>query len=148
MNVFIAKTGVITAPIAKFRKFDSYDKNRNKNEVKVDIDFEKVTFSEDFFIDRMKSKDLKLIDFKVLDYILRSIEKNSDTVVLNPKIIVRYIPRGSSTISDSIKRLIKLEYINIVQGKRCKYQINPTKFFKGNRIDYLESINPYLIRQV
>ena len=151
-NVFLPKPGSITTYVAKYKRYQNYNsKGYLTSDSKVDVDHIKVSFSDEYLKDRMSNKILKEIDFRLLDFIVCNLDKNTDIVTLNPTIIVKHIPRQKSSISESIKRLITAKYIAKLTGPkigRCKYEINPKFYFKGNRIEYLEKIDPSYIVQI
>ena len=146
-NFFLPNPGTVTTSVAKYRVIETYDQNGVLIEFKNDLEFIKIGHSNYYLKSRMASCNLKTIDYKLLDYIEYQLKKDKDLVTLNPTIIKRYIDRQHSAISGSIKRLIQEDYIAKVTG-RCQYQINPLLFFKGDRIKYLEAIDPLLIREV
>ena len=132
-NYFLPKLGTIFQPIARYKVITNYDSSGNPKDFKHDLDFKKIGVSDKFLKDAIMNQSLKLIDFKIMIYVLHNMSNGSDEVNLNPKIIGRYIKKRRSTISDSINRLCKLRILYAAKGKgvgrRYKYQIN-VKYFQ------------------
>lgn len=150
-NFSLPDRSKLFSPIAKYKLITSYDSKGTKFEYKNDLGLYKVGLSEDFLENLMKNENLKTIDLRVVSYILKSIVKDSDIVHLNPKIIMKHIHKKHSAISASIKRLCQEKYIMATKGRgsgRCTYEINLNYFFKGNRIDLLETIDPKLVARI
>lgn len=150
-NFGLPEKGKVLTPIAKFKQFESRDKNGNIRIYKLDLEFKRIGFSRDFFRDLMMNKKLKEIDYRVGAYILYQLNNGSDEIILNPLIIMRYIDKGRSTISASLKRLAKTGYIRPIKGRgtgKCSYEINADRFFCGDRIDFLEHTDPKLVIRV
>jgi DNA-binding MarR family transcriptional regulator len=149
-NFSLPPAGALFMPVARFKTIITYDSKANAIEYKNDLDLVKIGLSKDFLKVLMKSQVLNELDLRMLYYILYKLEKESDVVCLNPKIIMRYLDWKSSSISDSIKRLCQEGYIKHITGRgngRCNYQVNILYFFYGNRIDFLESEDTRLVRR-
>jgi hypothetical protein len=150
-NFSLPQSGTVFAPVAKFLPKISYDINKNPLVYKVDLDLKKVGLSSDFLKNLMSNDALKDIDIRLVIYIFLKLEKDADVVTLNPTIIARYVKWRRSSISASLNRLCSAKYIMPLTGKgsgRCNYQVNVLSFFCGNRIEFLEQINPKLIKRI
>jgi len=150
-NFSLPNSGTVFLPIAKYKLITSYDSKGTKFEYKNDLGLYKVGLSDSFLENLMSNDNLKTVDLRVVSYILHSIVKDSDIVTLNPTIIMRHINKNRSTISASIKRLCQEKFIMATTGRgtgRCKYEINLNYFFRGNRIDLLETIDTKLIERI
>lgn len=149
-NFSLPKSGTVFAPVAKFQQIINYDINRTPYVTKIDLGLKKVGLSDDVLKDMM-SGTLKRIDMQVLIYIIYKLQKDSDVITLNPTIMERHVKKKHSTISASINRLCSSGYIMRVTGRgagRCNYQVNVLNLFCGNRIEFLEKIDPKLIQRV
>ncbi len=150
-NYSLPKSGTVFMPVARFQPIISYDFNGNPSVYKNDVDFKKVGLSDDFLKNLMSNISLTDIDIRIMLYIMHNLQRDSDEVVLNPTIIKRYINWGHSSISASLIRLCNAGYIMPITGRgsgRCKYQVNVLNMFYGNRIEFLENIDPKLIQRV
>lgn len=150
-NFSLPDNSKLFLPIAKYKLITSYDSKGTKFEYKNDLGLYKIGLSDSFLENLMSNDNLKTVDLRVVSYILHSIVKDSDIVTLNPTIIMRYINKNRSTISASIKRLCQEQYIMATTGRgsgRCTYEINLNYFFRGNRIDLLETIDTKLIERI
>lgn len=140
-NIFLKNPGKLIAEPVRYKLYINQTSS-GTTLFKSDLDMKRVGMTSDFLAIRMKSDTLKLLDYKLMDYIFFRLEPGKDKLTLNPTIIERYIPKSRSSISASIRRLVKADYIAPIKGKglgRCKYYIDPYKFFVGNRVKYLEA---------
>ncbi len=150
-NFSLPQSGTVFAPVAKFLPKISFDININPLVYKVDLDLKKVGLSDAFFKDVLNNSTLTEIDIIIVIYIIQKLQKGSDKVTLNPTIIAKHINWGRSSISASLNRLCSAKYIMPLTGRgsgKCSYQVNVLFFFCGNRIEFLEKIDPKLIKRI
>ena len=146
-NFSLPPAGTLHMPVSNYSLMINYDAKGNRVVYKIELELDKISLSSDILKNVMNSKVLNDLDLRMLFYIIYKLEKDSDEVTLNPKIIMRYLDWKSSSISNSISKLCQEGYIKPITGKgngRCKYQVNISYFFFGKRIEFLENIDPKL----
>lgn len=150
MNTFLPTKNKIstTFRVARYREIVSYNKAGQKSTYLWDAEFDKITFLNAYLRKLYLNPNLKELDFRILLYIANSLKKDCVDVQLCPEKLKKKFHKSNSTISASIKRLVNAKVIEKVPGVNFKYEINPTGFYKGKRIEYLNNIDPSLVMQI
>lgn len=149
----VSKTGIKTANFQEYVIQNQF-KLINGKEIPVRIvNIDKSVISSHInpeILDKLASGKYSKNTLTIFFVLIKKLQTNSDTVILNTNEICELTQYKKSSIKKAIQDLIELEIVSKIRGRNntYKYYINPLLIFKGNRIDFIIQINPTLVKSV
>jgi predicted transcriptional regulator len=119
-----------------------YNKKTETGRNVIDLSFKKNNFNiEDLRC--LMNKKVSSCTKSVMFYVLSNLEADSDIITINTSDVSECTGYAKSAISSSLNELFKMGFVKKINGRgmNYKYWINPFKIFKGNRIEFLKTIN-------
>lgn len=122
---------------------------RLMNYYRVESSFEKVGFS----IDLLKLLKHPLVtenELKLVLYIMAKVRKDISRVYLKTDDLSKYFSKSESSIRVYKSNLESIGLIRKLKGRGTAYlyEVNPYYIFKGNRVNYFESIDRTLVNEI
>ena len=145
----VSKTGIKTANFQEYVIQNQF-KLINGKEIPVrSVNIDKSVISSHInpeILDKLTSGNYSKNILTIFLVLIKKLQANSDTVILNTNEICELTQYKKSSINKAIQDLIELEIVSKINGS--KYYINPLLIFMGNRIDFISQINSNLVKSL
>ncbi|MEY3501254.1 MAG: hypothetical protein RL308_2927 [Bacteroidota bacterium] len=149
----VSKTGIKTANFQEYVIQNQF-KLINGKEIPVrSVNIDKSVISSHInpeILDKLTSGNYSKNILTIFLVLIKKLQANSDTVILNTNEICELTQYKKSSINKAIQDLIELEIVSKIKGRNngSKYYINPLLIFMGNRIDFISQINSNLVKSL
>lgn len=89
---------------------------------------------------QLKQGNLSPTEIRLLDYLITNATPDKGTIVLDPDKLSFWFNKKRSAISGAITNFCKMDVLTRKSPK--KYWINPEYCFVGDKLKYIEEVNP------
>ena len=145
-NPFISE-GISTKKPLAYKLKKEYIKIKDNivvNEIKIDTEIKRIVITYKALRLLVIGKPWSISDYRIFNFLLNQMKRNQDQVYLNTARMTKVLELSGSQVSKTINKLIDLGFISRIKG--YNYYINPYLIFYGNRIEFLEQIDPKLVK--